>query len=290
MCLILGYGFGLIQTAYIYANSRNIDIKNEGSGNAGTTNMIRVMGFRAGLITFLGDIAKLVVAVLITKGVFLWFLHLNIDPITLTLYTGLGVILGHNYPFYLHFNGGKGFAASAALIVCLWDWRLIVICLVVFFLIALTTKYISLASMSTMIAFAVAIIVFVLTDVIHIQERWRVDTIVLSLVLTFLCIWQHRANVQRLLSGTESKFSLSSHNKEASAAGEIVKAQVQANKEERKEYRSEKKEAKAEYKEIKREAKEEYRKIRQYKPTKHRKKKLLQLQQAAREMQKNNER
>ena len=284
LCLILGYGFGLIQTAYIYSNARNIDIKREGSGNAGTTNMIRVMGFKAGLITFIGDILKLVVAILVTKGVFIWFLHLNIDPMTLALYTGFGVVLGHNFPFYLHFDGGKGFAASAALIICLWDWKLIVIGVLAFFITAVFTKYISLASMITMVSFAVANTIFILTDVTHIDERWVPDTIIISILLAALCVWQHRTNLERLISGTESKFSFSSHNQEANKAGEIVKAQVEVNKEERREYKAEKKEAKAEYKEIKREAKEEYKKIRMYKPTKYRKKRLLQLQQAAHEL------
>ena len=288
LCLVLGYGFGLIQTAYLYSNARNIDIKSVGSGNAGTTNMMRVMGLKAGLITFLGDIAKVVVAVLLIKGVFIWFLHLNIDSMTIVLYTGLGVVLGHNYPFYLGFKGGKGFAASAALIVCLWDWRLIAICLVVFFGIALTTRYISLASMCTMVVFAIVMTIFVLTDVIHITDRWVPDTIILSIILAALCVWQHRENIGRLVTGTEKKFSISSQKKEVSAADEIVQEQVRINKEERKEYRQEKKEAKAEYKEIKREAKEEYKKIRLYKPTRHRKQKLLQLQQAAHDLNKNN--
>lgn len=284
LCLVLGYGFGLIQTAYLYANSRNIDIQNEGSGNAGTTNMIRVMGIRAGMITFLGDIAKLVLAVLLVKAVFIWFLHLNIDPMTLVLYTGFGVVLGHNYPFYLGFKGGKGVAVSAAVIVCLWDWRLILICAVVFFAVAIATKYISLASMCMMAAFVISFVIFILTDVIHINDRWKPDTIILAVLLAALCIWQHRSNISRLAMGLESKFSFSSQKKEASEAGELVQAQVKQNKEDRREYRTEKREAKAEYKEIKREAKEEYKKIRMYKPTKRRRQKLMRLQEAVHEI------
>lgn len=283
MCLVLGYGFGLIQTAYLYSNSRNINIQQEGSGNAGTTNMVRVMGWKAGLITFIGDIAKLIIAIIFTKAVFISFLHLNIDSITLALYTGLGVILGHNYPFYLNFKGGKGFAASAALVICLWDWRLIVICLAVFLLIAVTTRYISLASMSTMLVFAVVFTVFVLTGTIEISERWRPDSIILAILVAALCIWQHRENIQRLLSRSENKFSFKTQKEEAHQAGEIVRQQVLQNKEERKEYKIEKKEAKHEYKEAKheykeavREAKEEYKEIKKYKPTKLRKRKLME--------------
>lgn len=273
LCLVLGYGFGLVQTAYLYSNSRNIDIQKEGSGNAGTTNMIRVMGWKAGLFTFLGDIAKLVVAVLLAKWVFVDILNLPIDKAAIVLYTGLGVVLGHNFPFYLHFKGGKGVAVSAALIVCLWDWKLILIGAVFFFVSFFITKYVSLGSILMLASVAIAYVIFIFTGLTYVTPGWQVDCTVLIIVIAALGIFMHRENIKRLLSGTENKFSASQHNKEAREAGEIVDQEVAVNKAERKEYKAEKKDARSEYKSIKKDAKHEYKQVKRRKPTKYRKNK-----------------
>ena len=117
ICLIIGYIFGLFQTGYICGKVCKIDIRNHGSGNAGTTNTIRVLGWKAGLITFAGDLGKSMLAVLVA-----WALFHNEYPEgmkVLQMYAGLGAVLGHNYPFYLKFKGGKGIASSAGLIIAL---------------------------------------------------------------------------------------------------------------------------------------------------------------------------
>ena len=273
LCLVLGYGFGLVQTAYLYSNARNIDIKKEGSGNAGTTNMIRVMGWKAGVITFVCDIAKLVAAVLLAKWVFCDVISLPIDKAAIVLYTGFGVILGHNFPFYLHFKGGKGIAVSAALIVCLWDWKLMVIGLVFFFASVLITKYISLGSILMLASVAIAYVIFIYTDLTHVTKGWQADCTILIIAIAALGIFMHRENIKRLIHGNENKFSASQQNKEAKEAGEFVHQQVEVNKAERKVYKEEKKDAKSEYRQVKKEAKEEYKQVLHKKPTKYRKKK-----------------
>ena len=98
LCLVMGYVFGLFQTGYLYSRSKHMDIRNYGSGNSGSTNVLRVMGKKAGLIVFLGDAGKMIAACLITRVLFrsqpeLLYVYL--------LYTGFGVILGHNFPFYI---------------------------------------------------------------------------------------------------------------------------------------------------------------------------------------------
>ena len=128
LCLVMGYVFGLFQTGYLYSRSKHMDIRNYGSGNSGSTNVLRVMGKKAGLIVFLGDAGKMITACLITRVLFrsqpeLLYVYL--------LYTGFGVILGHNFPFYMGFKGGKGIAASAGLLAST-DWRVMLVCLVVF--------------------------------------------------------------------------------------------------------------------------------------------------------------
>ena len=114
ICLAIGYVFGLFQTGYIYGKLHNVDIRTMGSGNAGTTNGLRTMGFKAGAITFLGDAFKCIFAVLAVKLIF-GEAHADILPL-LAMYAGMGAVLGHNFPFYLKFKGGKGIAATAGLL------------------------------------------------------------------------------------------------------------------------------------------------------------------------------
>lgn len=114
-CLLIGYAFGLFQTAYIYGRLHGIDIRNYGSGNAGTTNTLRVFGTKASLLVLLGDIMKCILAVVITGAA---FGNSHPDMIyLLKMYTAAGAIIGHNFPFYLKFKGGKGIAATAGLIL-----------------------------------------------------------------------------------------------------------------------------------------------------------------------------
>ena len=115
ICLLVGYAFGLIQTSYILGRANGIDIREHGSGNAGTTNTLRVFGTKAGLIVLFGDIVKCILAIVITG---LLFNKSHPDMIYLyKLYAAAGAILGHNFPFYLHFKGGKGIATTAGLIL-----------------------------------------------------------------------------------------------------------------------------------------------------------------------------
>ena len=108
ICLVIGYFCGCISSGYFVGKFHHIDIREHGSGNAGTTNVLRVLGKLPALITFVGDLAKAVMPILVIR-IFLspdnWYL--------LCLYMGLGVVLGHNYPFYLGFKGGKGIAVTA---------------------------------------------------------------------------------------------------------------------------------------------------------------------------------
>ena len=142
ICLAAGYLFGLLQTGYMYGRMNKIDIRNYGSGNSGTTNALRVLGMKAGAVVF-SEIFESVYPLCPCSDSF------KDQPETaflLVLYTGLGVILGHNYPFYLNFKGGKGIAATAGLIVAL-DLRLMVVTLVAFVLIVAVTRFVSLGSL-----------------------------------------------------------------------------------------------------------------------------------------------
>ena len=100
ICIVIGYIFGLIQSGYLYGKANHMDIRQYGSGNAGSTNVLRVMGKKAGAIVFLGDFFKAVLAMAVCRLLFKG----NEEVDLLALYAGLGVTLGHNFPFYLKFK------------------------------------------------------------------------------------------------------------------------------------------------------------------------------------------
>ncbi len=205
ICLIIGYALGLIQTGYIYGKKHNVDIRKHGSGNAGTTNTLRTLGWKAGAVTLLGDIFKSVAAVALT-----WVLFHNNYPDMVKvfqLYAGLGVVLGHNYPFYLKFQGGKGIASTIGVIFS-YDIRMVPICALLFFAAVIPTKYISLGSMMILAGFMIQTVVFGQLGILPVVAGHLPEIYVLVAIFTFLGFLRHRANIVRLANGTENKFSV----------------------------------------------------------------------------------
>ena len=200
VCLLIGYAFGCIQTAYIVGKvSKKIDVREHGSGNAGTSNVIRVVGKRAGLIVFVCDVLKAVVAFVLCAIIFGGGGSFFSDglPIEPGLYAGFGVILGHNFPFFLKFRGGKGIASSLGVMLVI-DWRVAVIVYGVGFVILLLTKYISLASLIMALLFPVIALLF----------THGYETIAITVIMAAMAFFLHRGNIQRLLAGTERKLAL----------------------------------------------------------------------------------
>lgn len=198
--LVFGYVFGLFQTGYLYGRMNHIDIRNYGSGNSGTTNALRVLGKKAGLIVFIGDFFKMVLACLLVR------IFLKGDPNTdlYVLYTGLGVVMGHNFPFYLGFKGGKGIASMAGLLVSM-DWRVTLVCAAVFLGTVIITRYVSLGSIFVVILFFIQMVLYESMGAYQVAPGSRLEFYALAGVLTGMAIWRHRANIRRLLAGTENK-------------------------------------------------------------------------------------
>ena len=201
LLLIIGYFIGNIETGYIFGKLNKMDIRNYGSGNAGATNTLRVLGPKAGLIVFLGDFCKSLIPCLVVRFIFR-------DNVSLSyvymLYIGLGVVLGHNFPFYLGFKGGKGVASTAGIIMAL-DIRIAAVCLAIFIVIVAVTRYVSLASIVVMIIFIGMSHLLVKTSYGFTDGTSPMEFRLLVVVLGFLSIFMHRANIKRLLSGTENK-------------------------------------------------------------------------------------
>ena len=203
ICLVIGYVCGLFQTAYIYGKSKGIDIREKGSGNAGTTNTLRTFGVKAGILVLFGDIFKCAVACLIARFIIAPRMAPDINYL-LVLYAAAGAILGHDFPFYMHFRGGKGIAATAGLIIC-FHWHFFIMGVIVFFGTFFTTHYVSLGSLLVYAGFVIQIIVEGQMGVFGMPQAALNEMYILSVLLAVMAYYKHRENIKRLLKGQERK-------------------------------------------------------------------------------------
>ena len=204
LCLAVGYAFGNIPNGYLYAKAHGIDIYKEGSGNPGTTNVLRTLGKKAGFTVLMMDIAKCMLPIFFMV---LFFKPENEDLKSLILMaTGIGAILGHNVPCIPQVRGGKGVACTGALLIALSP--LYTFCLLLFFiLVVLITGYVSLGSMLAITVFFLSVVFFGKSSLLFpFSEAVYLPMCALSFLLMALLIFQHRGNIQRLLNGTENRF------------------------------------------------------------------------------------
>ena len=203
ICVAIGYLFGLFQTGYIYGMINHVDIRKHGSGNAGTTNALRTLGWKAGAITFIGDCLKCVLAVVLVRFIFIQDIRVELYA----MYTGLGAVLGHNFPFYLKFKGGKGIASTAGLILAVNPVMFLIIA-VVFIGIVWFTQYVSLGSLVIMSLFVIMVIISGQAGWLLLPTSNLMEYYAIVIALAALAFWRHRANIKRLATGTENKTDL----------------------------------------------------------------------------------
>lgn len=201
ICLLIGYVCGLLQTGYLVGKLNHVDIRKEGSGNAGSTNAVRVMGWKAGLMTFAGDVLKCVAAILIVRYVYRGSEALPL----LAMYAGMGATLGHNFPFYLKFKGGKGIAVLAGLVVSTGP-AMVPIPLAAFLISVIFSRYVSLGSLLASTLFFLEVVTFGQYGGFHMAAPYLYEMYILVLVLTLLAWYRHKENIKRLLAGTENRF------------------------------------------------------------------------------------
>lgn len=213
ICLLIGYAFGLIQTSYIIGKMHGIDIREYGSGNAGTTNAMRTLGRKAGFMTFAGDMLKCLVATLVVRLIF-GTSYEDIVPV-LCAYAAAGAILGHNFPFYMNFKGGKGVACTVGLVFCL-SWQVGLVVMIEFFLFFFTSHYVSLCSILCYVLFLIQTIIYGQFGGFSMSQHHLNELYVIIGLLTAMTLYRHRTNIKRLIAGTESKTYLSKgHDKTA---------------------------------------------------------------------------
>ncbi len=202
VCLLIGYVFGCFQTAYIYGRLHGIDIRKYGSGNAGTTNSLRVLGKKAGIIVLLCDMLKTGLAMMVVR---LLFRERYGDILyLLAIYAAAGTVLGHNFPCYLGFKGGKGIACTAGLIVFFHPYMVLpqaISFLTIFF----TTHYVSLGSLVTELLLIAEMVVFGQLGVFGMSQGALYELYLVTVLLAALAFWGHRENIKRLLRGEERK-------------------------------------------------------------------------------------
>lgn len=201
ICLLIGYACGLLQTGYLVGKIKHVDIRKEGSGNAGSTNAVRVMGWKAGLLTFAGDVLKCVAAIFIVRYLYKDCGYLPL----LAMYAGMGATLGHNFPFYLHFKGGKGIAVLGGLVIST-NLAMVPIPLVAFLIAAVLTRYVSLGSLLASTLFLLEVVMFGQLGEFGMSAPHLYELYILVLILTILAWYRHKENIKRLMSGTENRF------------------------------------------------------------------------------------
>ncbi len=199
---IIAYVIGSINFSVLISKKMaGFDVREKGSGNAGTTNMLRSVGKKAAAITLVCDILKGIIAVLI--AVIVGKFVKNIDRALLTQIAGILVVLGHTFPIFFEFKGGKGVATSLGVIMII-NWKIGLICLIFAIAIMAFSKMVSMGSVGAAILFPV-LTLFIDTN--FIVEASGMKYFIFSIILAAIVIFNHRANIQRIANGTENKLS-----------------------------------------------------------------------------------
>jgi glycerol-3-phosphate acyltransferase PlsY len=184
---ILGYLLGSLNSSLLVGKAYGVDVRNHGSGNAGATNTLRTLGKKAAVFVILGDALKGILACIIGN------LILGYDGL---MVAGIGSIVGHNWPVYFKFKGGKGVLTSFAVALMI-DWKVALVLFAIFVVIVTISRYISLGSVISAALFPAAAFIHKGDDKLYLS---------IAVIFAALIIIRHRSNIKRIVQGTESKF------------------------------------------------------------------------------------
>ena len=192
--LLIGYLLGSVNSSIIICKiMTGNDIRNFGSGNAGATNALRTLGKKAGILVFVFDALKTVFALIIVQLLF------KDNKALATYFAGIGAVLGHNYPVWFGFKGGKGIVVSIVTIF-FTDYKIGLLVFTVSIFIMIVTKYVSLGSIIGSILLIALSIIF---------KNDNIPYLIYVFVISLLAIYRHKANIVRLIHGEENKLSFS---------------------------------------------------------------------------------
>ena len=199
--LALGYLIGSLNTAVIVGKIYGKYIRSHGSKNAGLTNALRVLGKSAAALVLAGDISKGVIACLIGLGFGVYVYSGEARDCVSLLAAGAGAVIGHNWPVYFGFKGGKG-ALTGVAVLLMFDWGMALICLGFFVIVVASTRYVSLGTICAALLFVVISFLPVFGHTFYFN--------VFAVVMALIVVFKHKENMRRLLSGTENKLSFGS--------------------------------------------------------------------------------
>jgi len=201
---VTSYLLGSCNTSIIVSKyALKKDIRNYGSGNAGFTNAVRSMGWKRGLIVLAGDVGKCVIAILIGQLVYSGNLSF-VNGAEGRLIAGAFVFLGHIYPVFFRFKGGKG-VLTLGTTIALFDWRIFLVSFGVFLVVTLISKYVSLGSICGSVVLPVMVLLISKTSISQVDMSLGYTAV--AAFMSLIIIFKHRENIVRLIKGTESKFS-----------------------------------------------------------------------------------
>jgi glycerol-3-phosphate acyltransferase PlsY len=194
------YLLGSIPSGYLIGKSRGVDLRTQGSGNIGATNALRVLGKKWGYLCFALDAGKGVLSVSLAK--YAVAPALGLDPVMSSIVAAVCTVLGHNFPVWLKFKGGKGVATSAGAVIGLFPLVVFVVSVLVWVITFKVTRIVSVASMLGAISLSLALVVLWL---LH-SSGVVLAQVVIGVALSAMMIWRHRSNIGRLMAGTEARF------------------------------------------------------------------------------------
>ncbi|MCI5493109.1 MAG: glycerol-3-phosphate 1-O-acyltransferase PlsY [Lachnospiraceae bacterium] len=200
--LAIGYCCGLFLSGYLYGKKQHVDVTKMGSGNVGATNTLRNLGWKAGAVTLIGDVGKVFAAIFLV-----WLIFHKSYPETVRLfelYAGFGAVLGHDFPVYMKFKGGKGISCTGGIVLGFCPIAAPV-SLGLFLLTVLVTRYVSLGSILGVISLFIQILIFGHKGWLGIPAAYMNEVYVIFAIITIIGIAKHHANIKRLLNGTENK-------------------------------------------------------------------------------------
>ena len=200
---VIAYFIGSINFSVIIGRKMaGIDVRQEGSGNSGSTNVLRTIGLKAALLTLICDILKGVIAILV--ALLIGNIVKNIDRALLVQLAGIFVILGHTFPIFFEFKGGKG-VATALGVLLMSNWEIGLICLVFALVIIIASRMVSMGAVGAAILFPV-LTLFMNDNFIVAASGMKY--FIYSLILALIVIFNHRENIKRIMNGTENKIEL----------------------------------------------------------------------------------
>ena len=205
--LILGYLFGSFPSGYVVGRCHGVDLRKEGSGNIGATNAVRVLGKKWGVLVFALDALKGGLAVACGFQVAKYFGASEQHVINAGVVAAICAVVGHNYPVWLNFQGGKGIAVSAGIMLALFPPMVFISGLAVWLALFFGTRYVSIASLGSAVALPTSALLlhfFGQGDGLFGQCDWVRAAI--AILMGSLAIWRHKPNIERLLAGTEKRF------------------------------------------------------------------------------------